>query len=132
MGDAEKKAEKALLSYNNVPQVDLFKSNHHGSNTSNSTELLDVIKPSYVIVDSTAKNEYNIPTKEILDRLRTYTPEIYAPFINGGIHIYLKKDSIRFNCDGYKQYENDLRGAIKNGTQGAPIRIHDSDWYKSL
>ena len=132
MGDAEKKAEKALLSYNNVPQVDLFKSNHHGSNTSNSTELLDVIKPSYVIVDSTAKNKHNIPTKEILDRLRTYTPEIYTPFINGGIHIYLKKDSIRFNCDGYKQYENNLKGAIKNGTQGAPIRIHDSDWYKSL
>lgn len=134
MGDAEKKAEKALLSYNNVPQVDLFKSNHHGSNTSNSTELLDVIKPSYVIVDSTAKNKHNIPTKEILDRLKTYTPEIYTPFVNGGIHIYLKKDSnsIRFHCDGYKQFENNLKGAIKPGTEGAPIRIHDSDWYKSL
>jgi len=132
MGDAEKKAETALLTYNTLPEIDLFKANHHGSNTSNSTNLLDVINPKYVMVDSTASNKYNIPTKEILDRLKNYTPEIYTPFLNGGIHTYLKKDSIRFSCDGFKQYNDGLNGAIKDGTIGSPIRIHDSEWYKSL
>lgn len=129
MGDCEKKAEQAIIDRNPLGHVDFFKANHHGSPTSNNKFLLDAITPDYVLIDATATNKYNLPKKEIVDRFLEYTPEIYAPFLNGGIHVYSDKTTLRFDCDGYRQYEDEKKGEIREETAGAPMRIQDSAWY---
>ena len=129
MGDCEKKAEQAVLDRNALDHVDFFKANHHGSPTSNNKFLLDAIAPDYVLIDATASNKYNLPKKEIVDRFLEYTPEIYTPFLSGGIHVYSDKETLRFDCDGYRQYEDGKKGEIREGTVGAPLRIQDSAWY---
>lgn len=128
MGDCEKKAESRVLQYNELGKVDFFKANHHGSPTSNTEELLNVIDPEYIVIDSTAENQYNLPKKEIVDRFLKYTENIYAPFINGGIHIYSDKTNIRFVPDGFIDYPNG--GAIKEGTE-VMIPLQNTSWYET-
>ena len=128
MGDCEKKAESRVLQYNELGKVDFFKANHHGSPTSNTEELLNVIDPEYIVIDSTAENQYNLPKKEIVDRFLKYTENIYAPFINGGIHIYSDKTNLRFVPDGFIDYPNG--GAIKEGTE-VMIPLQNTSWYET-
>lgn len=130
MGDCEKKAEENVLKYNNLPEVDFFKANHHGSPTSNTKGLLDVIKPDYIIIDATKENKYNLPKKEIVDRFLNYTQEIYAPFINGGIHVYSDKEKLSFDCDGYIDYTSGV-GILDENTKGTPIKLQTTSWYQN-
>lgn len=132
MGDCEKKAESNIIQYNNLGKVDFFKANHHGSETSNTTTLLDIIKPDYIVIDATRSNKYNLPRKTIIDRLLNYTEEIYTPFLNGGIHVYSDKTNITFECDGFIDYTVDKNGVLKEETKGKPIRIQESDFYEGL
>ena len=131
MGDCEKKAEERVIEYNNLSKVDFFKANHHGSPTSNTEALLDIIRPDYIVIDSTASNSYNLPKKEIVDRFLKYTENIYAPFINGGIHIYSDKTNITFECDGFIDYTNNKEGELVEGTQGQPTPLQDTSWYQT-
>ena len=48
-GDLEEDGEKKLIEYNTLPKVTLFKGGHHGSRTSTTQDLLNVIKPEIVV-----------------------------------------------------------------------------------
>lgn len=84
-GDLEANGEKKLVEYNNLPKCKLYKAGHHGSNTSSSKELLEVIEPEIVCVCCCAGNdEYTdeklsqFPTQEFIDRVSIYTDQIYV------------------------------------------------------
>ena len=53
-GDLESDGEEKLIELNSLPEVTLYKAGHHGSNTSSSEELLNVIKPQIVIITALA------------------------------------------------------------------------------
>ncbi len=126
-GDCETTTEKALVDYNDLPQIDVFKANHHGSDTSNTTYLLDVIKPKNVIIESTSENRYGIPSKNVLDRFKTYTLNVFAPFINGNIHVLSDMIKLNFSCDGFFDYS---KMGIEPGSETI-ISIFDTEYYSS-
>lgn len=92
-GDSEKK-EESYLTKLNIGKVDVFKANHHGSPTSNTKNLLDQIRPEYVVICSSEENKYNLPKKTIISRLIEYTQNVYATFISGNIEVISKKNNI--------------------------------------
>ena len=92
-GDSEKK-EESYLTKLNIGKVDVFKANHHGSPTSNTKNLLDQIRPEYVVICSREENKYNIPKKTIISRLIEYTQNVYATFISGNIEVISKNNNI--------------------------------------
>lgn len=92
-GDAEKKEEEVLTSLN-IGHVDVFKANHHGSPTSNSTQLLNNITPDYVVICSSEENSYELPKKVIINRIINYTENVYATFISGNIVFVSKNNQI--------------------------------------
>lgn len=49
--------------------VSVFQAGHHGSNTSNSQELLELITPTYVVVSCGKDNSYGHPGTEFVSRL---------------------------------------------------------------
>lgn len=53
--------------------VDVFQAGHHGSNTSNTKELLDLTTPDYVVVSCGEENDYGHPHAEFLDRVNAYS-----------------------------------------------------------
>ena len=84
-GDLEDGGEQSLIEKNNLPQVELFKAGHHGSNTSNTTELLSVIRPKNVVVTCVAGSvEYTqnlqntFPTQNVINNIAPYTSRVFV------------------------------------------------------
>lgn len=95
-GDAEKKEEE-YLSKLDLPKIDVFKANHHGSPTSNTDLLLSKIEPKHVIICSSENNKYNLPKKSIINRINEYTKNVYATFLSGNIEVVSKNNNIEIN-----------------------------------
>lgn len=90
-GDAEHNAE--LIMKDTLSEVDVYKAGHHGSHTASSATFLEVINPDTIILsvffpdDEDGENGYGIPQQESVDRLYSYTDDIYATGTNGNIVI---------------------------------------------
>lgn len=87
-GDLEDDGEEKLVEMNTLPTVDFYKAGHHGSKTSSTTALLEVIRPSLVCVPccagtseytDTAANQF--PTQDFIDRIAPYTDRVYIPSV---------------------------------------------------
>ena len=61
-------AEKTELS-----KVDVLLAGHHGSKYSTSNELLNIVKPRFVIISCAEKNSYGHPSNEVLERIANST-----------------------------------------------------------
>ena len=59
-GDMTTETEAKLLKNENLPEVALFKSPHHGSHGSNSQEFLDAINPKAVAISAARAGQYNV------------------------------------------------------------------------
>lgn len=84
-GDLEGDGEAHLITLNNLPKVKLFKAGHHGSKTSNTTALLEVIEPEYVCVcccagskEYTTNNENQFPTQIFINNIAPFTINIFV------------------------------------------------------
>lgn len=87
-GDAESKAEKAILQHYPAISADILKAGHHGSKTSSSANFLAAVSPEVAIIHVGANNSYNHPSKEVVDAIGEYTDAIYRTDRNGIISVY--------------------------------------------
>lgn len=123
-GDLEEEGEEQLVDYYNgignpLPQCVLFKAGHHGSPTSSTTKLLEVIRPQYVVVCCCAGSpEYSdnlpnqFPSQDFIDRIAPYTDKVYVTtmietvsgsswthqLMNGNIIFNIRKSNIEVIC----------------------------------
>lgn len=91
--------------------VDVFKAAHHGSNTSNTEKLLDLITPNYIVVSS--GNEYGHPHEEILERFDSYQHD--------ASDYLLRTDTVGNIIFGYNQEGSLCYTAIQSGVGGKTI-----------
>ena len=85
-GDLEEDGERALIDLNpTLGKVKLYKAGHHGSKTSSSPELLEVIEPEIICVcccagssEYTSKVENQFPTVEFIANISKYTTNVYV------------------------------------------------------
>lgn len=84
-GDLEAEGEEKLVEMNELPKVKLYKAGHHGSKTSSSDELLDVVTPEIVCVcccagspqyTDTVENQF--PTQLFINRISKHTDAVYV------------------------------------------------------
>lgn len=66
-GDIEREVEDALLPDLSGP-VDVYKSAHHGSDTSNSKVFLDIIRPSLIVISAGKENSFGHPSRRVIKR----------------------------------------------------------------
>ena len=129
-GDLEHEGEESLVKENELPQCTLFKGGHHGSPTSNTTELLSVIQPEIVCVccccgnDEYTDNVANMfPSQAFVDNIAPYTDKVYVTTLddgndgftsmNGNIVVSSNGDWVKVQCSN-----NDLL-------------FKDTDWFKA-
>ena len=127
-GDLEHEGEESLVESNELPKCKVFKGGHHGSPTSNTPELLSIIRPEIVCVccccgsDEYTSNIANMfPSQQFVDNVAPYTDAIYVTTIidnesfksmNGNIIIYFTQNGLQLRCT------NDDK------------KFKDSDWFK--
>lgn len=86
-GDAEQEAESAMLvsSVIPVPDVEILKVGHHGSNTASSQSFISATKPEVAIYMAGSGNSYGHPHQETLITLDSIGAEIYGTDVHGTI-----------------------------------------------
>lgn len=75
----------------NLPDVDVLKVAHHGSDASTSDGLLDAITPQIAII-SVGKNSFGHPSKATLSTLEARNVAIWRTDISGAITLRLKRN----------------------------------------
>lgn len=134
-GDLERKGEQYLTQYNTLPQVELYKSGHHGSKTSSTEEFLKVIKPKKVVITCCAAEKeygdgYGFPHQETIDNISIYTDKVYvvstcdptltggAEYVglNGNIMVVSAESDVTVNCSVTNSVLKDLEWFKKNRT----------------
>ncbi len=72
-GDASSDIESRLINteYEHL-DVDVLKLGHHGSKTSTSELFLEATTPHMAIISAGKNNKYGHPSKEVVDRIRSY------------------------------------------------------------
>ncbi len=84
-GDAGVEVEAELLKRNLVDDVDVFKLSHHASDTANSQEFLDKIKPEYGVVEVGIDNRLGHPNRRILKRLERVGAKVLRTDWDGSV-----------------------------------------------
>ena len=129
-GDLEHKGEASLVESNDLPKCKVFKGGHHGSPTSSTANLLQVIEPEIVCVccccgsDEYTDNIANMfPSQAFVDRIAPYTDNVYVTTI------------VSDNAKGFES----LNGNIVVSSNGTAVNVQcsnnnvlfkDTDWFK--
>jgi competence protein ComEC len=99
-GDAEKEAEREMLSQNT--EVDLraevLKIGHHGSKNSTTPEFLAVVKPRLAIISVGEDNPYGHPNAELLSRLANANVRVLRTDRDGAVHILMDGKGLDVQC----------------------------------
>lgn len=85
-GDLPAEQERQLP-LGRIGQVDLYKASHHGSNTSSSQEMLDIIRPKTTVISCALRNRYGHPGSEAVARIRKTGSSILYTMKSGQIKI---------------------------------------------
>lgn len=85
-GDIESLIEQRLIN-EYAFDLDVLKVAHHGSDTSTTLEFLEKFKPEKAVI-SVGKNQYNHPSKEVVDRLEKTNISVYRTDLLGTITFY--------------------------------------------
>lgn len=93
-GDIEVKVEQEII--NDVVKSDILILPHHGSKTSSSENFVNRINPKFAVI-SYGRNNYGIPSDEILEKYKKVNSNILSTFYNGEINFVLKGDSLYYN-----------------------------------
>lgn len=69
----------------NSGHVNILKAAHHGSETGTTTEVMNTLKPSDVIMSYAEGNDYGHPDQSVLDAVSTAGAKAYSTAANGNI-----------------------------------------------
>ena len=97
-GDVEAEGEEVIVSKYEKKidlKVNLLKAAHHGSSSSSSRELLELVAADVAIISAGKDNPYGHPHKEVLDRLNEVGCDIYRTDLQGCLTVIPMAKKIR-------------------------------------
>lgn len=97
-GDAEEKAQEALLAGQIALSADVYHAGHHGSRTSTSQEFLDAVKPAYAVISCGKDNSYGHPHAQTLNLFRANGVNVFRTDEQGSIVATSDGKEIVWNC----------------------------------
>ena len=135
-GDLEASGEESLVMSNSLPHVKVFKGGHHGSGTSNTDMLLNVITPENICIctcagtpEYTTNSLNQFPYQEVIVRFAKHTENIYVTSqidlekstkdtyytksMNGNIMVYSTSSTFSINCSNNN------------------LKLKDTEWFKN-
>ena len=89
-GDLEEEGEEELVHSALDLKSDVLKAGHHGSRTSNSEALLDVVQPEWGVISCGVDNQFSHPHPETITHFQERSMTIYRTDLDG--RVGLKSD----------------------------------------
>jgi competence protein ComEC len=68
-GDMERQVESELVASGTLQHVDVLKVAHHGSRTSTTPGLAEILRPAFAVVSAGRNNSYRHPHPDVVERL---------------------------------------------------------------
>ena len=121
-GDLESGGEKSLVEKNTLPKCKLYKSGHHGSNTSSCSELMSKIQPEIVVITCCCGDKHGFPHQETINTIAKYTSLVYVPVMATSNGYELLNGNVVVTADNGKVT---VKGS-KNNTL-----FKDTAWFKN-
>ena len=112
----------------------LYKAGHHGSKTSTSQELLDVIKPDTICVCACAgspeytKNKDNqFPTQAFVDRVYTK---------NAGTQVFVTSLCVDYDANKFTSMNGNIvicsaGNSVTRYFSNNPTELRETEWFKN-
>ncbi len=139
-GDLEKDGEQSLVENNTLPKVELFKAGHHGSKTSTTDALLQVIQPKIVCVcccagsvEYTQNNDNTFPTQDFINRVARYTDKVY---VTSRVNLKYNEEKQKYENDEYKLMNGNI--VVKTAGETVTVKcshndlvLKDTPWFKN-
>ena len=99
-GDAEREAEREILSENNPDdlQAEVLKIGHHGGRNSTTPDFLAAVKPRLGIISVGEDNTYHHPHAELLERLANAGVRVLRTDRDGAVHILMDGTGLEVRC----------------------------------
>jgi competence protein ComEC len=99
-GDAEKEAEREMLSENRPDELraEVLKIGHHGSKNSTTPEFLATVKPRLAIISVGENNAYGHPNAELLERLASAGVRVLRTDRDGAVHTLMDAKGLEVRC----------------------------------
>jgi len=94
-GDLEMEAEPVLYYYDHFLESEILKVGHHGSKTSTSQTLLDLVQPLLAVVPVAAKNTFRHPSPQTIKRLKSMEIRTYLTSQMGAVKLMIDPQKIR-------------------------------------
>lgn len=98
-GDIGNKEEKLLLERKQLREqlmeINLLKTAHHGSKFSSDESFLDAANPRWAVISYGEKNTYGHPHKEVLDRFRKRKISVFKTAKQGAIMFWTDGERVR-------------------------------------
>ncbi|MCK4553409.1 MBL fold metallo-hydrolase, partial [Candidatus Parcubacteria bacterium] len=92
-GDIELEVEQELLGSGIDLSANVFKANHHGSDTSNSKEFLQAVQPEIVVIQ-VGDNNFGHPSRRVIKRLERIGAQIFRNDLDGTVKLISDGESI--------------------------------------
>jgi competence protein ComEC len=86
-GDIGREGEHALLPRLEPGRLVVLKAPHHGSATSSTAELLDVLRPAAVIFSAGRNNRFGHPHPAVVERYRAIGSQIFSTAEDGAVFV---------------------------------------------
>jgi competence protein ComEC len=99
-GDAEKEAEREMLSENTQDelQAEVLKIGHHGGRNSTTPDFLAAVKPRLGIISVGEENAYGHPHGELLERLANAGVRVLRTDRDGAVHVLMDGRGVEVKC----------------------------------
>ena len=143
-GDLEAEGEESLVEENEaggkneglLHEVEVYKAGHHGSKTSSTETLMNVIKPKVVCVcccagssEYTSKNENQFPTQIFINNVYKSNPLA---------KIYVTTLCVDYKANEYTSFNGNIVITAKEGETNTQIHcsknatdLYNTDWFKA-
>ena len=86
-GDIEIEVEQELISSKVDLTAQVMKACHHGSDTSNSKEFLQAVKPEIVIMQVGTDNQFGHPSRRVIKRLERIGARVFRNDLDGTVKL---------------------------------------------
>lgn len=126
-GDCEEEAEEDIVASGMDLKADVMKAGHHGSNTSNTVELLQVVAPKAVVISCGENNEYGHPRAEVLNNLRAMGIQVYRTDEQGTIVAVSDGKEITWNTSPSDTWQaGEPKGSSLEGTGSNETKVQET------